>query len=658
MILTHVFIVLISSFFFITSVFSRQDKTREEVLEIEFVKKTIDDRKDNKKKNHFQNQALTLFESIKNQILDNRFSVKKIKNNCQKLGFQNSKQCLTHDLFTIHSESSHLSIPHYIALLRDEKALNWFLKVVKDYSLQSVLDNKDKKGWTASHFAALHKSDTFLRKLEKAGANQDLKNSFQGTPRDVYDITHFLERKSQRVHIFDDNQGHVVSMDGESFFKETGVNFVERQKIEAIDLFYLWSFDDVSLVSPLLAAKQEGIDFEDETSESPNVYDDLYIKKIQLSDKSHKEIHLGYGLFTSKEIAEGTIITDYQGLWFHPQLNHNRPFDEHSTYMIDGSKARGYASFAMDCSPNSVLSEVKNVNGHGILQVLVSLENIEKDGMICFNYQSHPIKKGRYVELESEKVNRFIKDYGSLKATVDYLFDEIQGGSQVRSSKIISNFIDGSQKTLPSHSNNLISTDDILGHEAKRVFEKLNYIFITNAVLIRIALEGYIKKSELKEIREGDKLKILSQRINDVNRESSFFSLFGEKLIDFLEILERMPEGLKSVLLDFLLVEKQFDSTALKVLFIFNFVLYFKESSFAEFNNDAFEYSLYSLWVRIWSQFCKLNHVEDPSFWDKIWSWLSFRKDSIDSEHSEIPKVEDIYDCLGFKDLHRNAKDL
>jgi hypothetical protein len=301
------------------------------------------------------------------------------------------------------------------------------------------------------------------------------------------------------------------------------------------------------------------------------------------------------------------------------------------------------------------MTEVKNAHGHPILQVLVSIKTIEKDDMLCFNYLTHPIKKGRYVELASERVNNFIANYGSLKEAIDYIAEELQTGSQERNGKIIANFLSGSNNNGASTSNKFMSTEDILAPEAKFVFENIVYILGTNSVLIRLALEGYVKKNDLKLVRDAKGLKWLSERTNEINRDASFFAGFGQSLIDFLEVLETTHESKRKILIDFLLNEKCQDSTALKVLFIINFVAYAKQYSFEGIEQFYFKKTLEGLWFQIWSELCQSKQKEESSWWSFISSWFSFKRDS---KEIPIPSVDDIFDCAGYRAFKIKTKDL
>ena len=126
-------------------------------------------------------------------------------------------------------------------------------------------------------------------------------------------------------------------------------------------------------------------------------------------------------MYSSKVIPEGKTITDYQGVFV---LNVGDKLDtEHSTEEIDGTEVRGYSAFSNDCAPNAYLTRVPNAHGFPGLRVLASLRPIEKNEMICWNYLTHDIKKGAYVELEKERVDNFIKHYGSLSHALKFFLN-------------------------------------------------------------------------------------------------------------------------------------------------------------------------------------------------------------------------------------------
>lgn len=125
-------------------------------------------------------------------------------------------------------------------MFKNEAAFTWLLKIIERYSLQSVLDNQDKRGWTPSHFAALHKTDNFLKRLNEAGANQEIKNSFAGNANQVYQMTHISKLTHITVNVWDENQGLVVPMKSYEFFKETGTRFVERMKVSSYLMIIFW----------------------------------------------------------------------------------------------------------------------------------------------------------------------------------------------------------------------------------------------------------------------------------------------------------------------------------------------------------------------------------------------------------------------------------
>jgi hypothetical protein len=562
------------------------------------LEKSQDHRKTDKTQASYGN--IKLFKKLRDLILNNNFSRKAIDNLCRDLGYkENSSECLTKDLLSVRTKKFGLTIPHLIVIFQNEKAFKWLLGVVEKYSLQSVLDNQDKRGWTPSHFAALHKTDSYLKSLKEAGANQEIKNHFQGTADQFFKITHIGDLKEQSVNIWDEEKGMVVSKNGEDFFKETGVHFVERLKVLSHYMILFWQFKNPSKhLQGLSGAQKSGTG--PMVEDLDGVYDDLYVKKINLKEMGYeKEQDIGYGLFSLKDIPEGKIITDYQGIWV---LNgENRVGKEHSTDNIDGTEVRGYAAFANECAPNAYMTRVANAHGNPGLLVLVSLKAINKDEMICWNYISHPIKKGNYVELEKGKVDDFVEKYGSLSKA--------------------------------------------LSLEDEYVQQTLLYILGTNSVLIRLALEGRVKKEDLGSLRNNIKAKTLSAHINRVNQIGSFFSIFGGGLIRFLEILEEIPKESKSILMDFLLKEKSTDLTTVKTFFILTLAATPNISEKIIQNPISFDFGEFH-WLRVWKDICKpylkVEESSDSGILSNSLKYLYesflyyFFNEEIDSKNKEV----------------------
>ena len=519
-----------------------------------------------------------IFQTIRNQILTSHFSEKTLRAKCKNLGFTKLSSCYSYELMSLKTKYFGLTIPHLIVMFKNEAAFTWLLKIIERYSLQSVLDNQDKRGWTPSHFAALHKTDNFLKRLKEAGANQEIKNSFAGTANQVYQMTHISKLTHNTVNVWDENQSLVVPMKADEFFKETGTRFVERMKVSPYLMIIFWHegdayrlFDDFGNPSssqwmPLI-------------ENSHGVYTDLYVKKLTSHDTG-TEHDIGYGLFALKDIPEGKIITDYQGIFV---LDVSDKLDnEHSTDDVDGTEVRGYAAFANDCTPNAYLDRVANAHGFPGLRVLVSLLPIEKDDMICFNYLTHSIKKGAYVELAKERMNNFIKHYGSLSEAFKVIHPKTQKNSQSDSS--------------------YLSKDAL---ELFYVYENLLYMLGTNSVLIRLVLEGYLTKDDLVSARgHENKMRDFVSTLNKYYGHTSFYSNFGECLINLSDILTKIPKDNKDVLREFIVKEKSQESAILKSSFLCVLSNQFERKLSSQ---GLLKDHLEQLWFNEWKYFCE-NH--------------------------------------------------
>ena len=544
-------------------------------------------------------ESISFFKRFKALLLNDDFSKKAIGKICKQLEYSNLKDCLTYDMLTIGTKNFGLTIPHLIVIFQDENAFQWLLDVVNTYSLQLVLDKQDKRGWTPSHFAALHKSDNFLKRLKETGANQEIKNLFGGTANQVYQITHISDLKEQNVNIWDEDKDMVVSLNGEEFFNKTGVHFVERLKVHPHDMILFWQFKNPSKhIQALRGAEDNGPSIEN----LDGVYNDLYVKKINLKEMGYeKEQDIGYGLFALKDIPEGKIITDYQGIWVLD--GENRIGKEHSTDNIDGTEVRGYAAFANECLPNAYMTRVPNAHGNPGLLVLVSFKTIKKDDMICWDYVSHPIKKGNYLELSKERVNDFIKTYGPLS--------------------------------------NAIKLKDEYVHKI------LFYILGTNTVLIRLALERHVTKEDLRNLKNSIYAKNLKMNIDNIQQLMSFFSNFGDGLIRFLEILENIPQANKAVLIDYFVNEKSQDLATLKSYFIMTIGMTQGMTQFLTENTLSFEFCE-GQWRKLWIDICMPYFKKEDENPRGLSSLFDSLKDTISyyfSSDEEIAKNKKVIDA-------------
>lgn len=544
-------------------------------------------------------ESIRFFKFFKALLFKEAFSEKAISEICKQLEYNSQKDCLTYDMLTIGTKKFGLTIPHFIVIFQNEKSFQWLLGVVKKYSLQLVLDKQDKRGWTPSHFAALHKSDNFLKRLKEAGANQEIKNLFGGTAEQVYQITHISDLKEQNVNIWDEDKEMVVSLNGEEFFNKTGVRFVERLKVHPHDMILFWQFKNPSKhIQALRGAEEQGPSIEN----LDGVYNDLYVKKINLKEIGYeKEQDIGYGLFALKDIPEGKIITDYQGIWVLD--GENRIGKEHSTDNIDGTEVRGYAAFANECLPNAYMTRVSNAHGNPGLLVLVSFKTIKKDDMICWDYFSHPIKKGNYLELSKERVNDFIETYGSLSKAIK-LNDEY-------------------------------------------VHRVLLYILGTNSVLTRLALEGHVTKEDLRNLKNSIHAKNIKSYIDNKHQAMSFFLNFGDGLIRFLEILENIPKANKAVLIDYFVNEKSQDLAILKSYFIMTIGATPGMTQFLTENTLSFEFCE-GQWLKLWVDICMPYFKKKEENPRGVSSLLNSLKDTISyyfSSDDEIAKNKKVIDA-------------
>lgn len=280
---------------------------------------------------------------------------------------------------------------HIAAALNDAKAIDWLVAHGANTNIQ------DAHGWTALHFAALHKHDDLFHHLLDLRANPFLQNIFMGTAYDILNLAHPLDSERVDVRIWSDEKNDVVSISGEDFKKETGADFTHKVVAKPEVLLTHWAKGRVEIsLAKFMPKTQSKFQFTDPSHlyENPK----LYLKKI--------DDRLGFGVFSESDFLPGDTLSPYQG-----EQHLSRPADTSSEFLmadtLDGEHIRGYGSMALDGFPNAAFINVENDDGLPRKVILVATRPISKHDPIIVDYTTHDIKLSRHLELNQQGLEAF-----------------------------------------------------------------------------------------------------------------------------------------------------------------------------------------------------------------------------------------------------------
>ena len=457
-------------------------------------------------------------EFLLNAIISKQFSIENFKSFCQEqtkdASDTSSQGCLDNEDLTAPLPKIKLSLLQMLALVGDANAFE-FLSSRK--LTQKQINKTATIGWTIAHLAAL-RNENYLHRLEMMGASLSQKNNYNGTPQDVWDISHLLSLSDISIPLSLSLNQEPIFQTAQEFREETGTVFIERPKIKAINFFMMF-WEDLHETHSEITLREKKF-LTDHLTNNPH---NLRIKNIDsnLAEKAlsadirnrgfvlQKTTHhsfgisynLGFSLVANQPFNSFEILSFYEGSMI--PLDSWPKDSTYSTVYADGTDIRGLSSFAQDCLPNAFLTAFTNYKGYPYIEVLVAVTEIKTRDLICWSYGPHSIKSYGYVNIKKQETDLAIKS--SLESVLDILFT----------------------KKRP-----IVTEEEVL----------IEYLTKTPSVIFKSLFEEKITVSQFK--------KLLA-----VNRASSVVMPYPEwtqfVVVEFLNILEKLNPSIKKKILFF-----------------------------------------------------------------------------------------------------------
>ena len=334
-----------------------------------------------KKASTKKSSTLSPSEFFLDSLLSQTFSQESFEFFCQTIekdAFDTSeKGCLSNqDLLTALPR---IKIPllHLLVLLGTEEKVFAFLKS-RQFTRAQI--NTSVLGWTIGHFFALKDND-YSSLLRELNVDLSLKNKFDGTADDVWNISHLLPLSEISVPLRLNKKDGIVLKTAEEFKKERGTILVERAKIRATNFFQLFWDELHQLYSEetkfeITSTSNYMMKKIREKNPTYKGYQDLFLEPLNDQSPEQNTHNLGFTLTANKKFSSYELVTIYEGErvpWG------SLPKDEtYSMQHTDGTDMRGFASFAKDCLPNAYTLYFFDYKGYPCLDVIVAIRPIKK----------------------------------------------------------------------------------------------------------------------------------------------------------------------------------------------------------------------------------------------------------------------------------------
>jgi hypothetical protein len=273
--------------------------------------------------------------------------------------------------------------------------------------METAVDHKDSRGWSALHHAAVLGQKTMIDTLLKSGANAECVNDKGGTYLDFLMFANLDERTPYPTttgHIFE--EGSDEPMSPQTFHELTkGCTYLFDSFITGTHLVKEWvePSEIQGLFSFTEKYKRRYV-----TGKAGRVQ--LELKQVKRTVEGQKlSRSVGLGLFARNGQKKGALLGEYIGvIGDSGEAKSNYTL---STEGPDGLKGGNEIS-RVNCSfPNSAVIGVFNTKGVAKRRLLIQLDNsVDPGGQYCWNYGFNEVKLGPYIELRPQAMRDFIKE--------------------------------------------------------------------------------------------------------------------------------------------------------------------------------------------------------------------------------------------------------